>query len=73
MENGFLFSFGEGKENYLSRLLRRATCFFSGICLCLCCFGEKEMTCADFLGGQLVLQSGIKRDLTHTVGYSLSR
>ena len=28
MENGFLFSFGEGKENYLSRLLRRATCFF---------------------------------------------
>ena len=32
---------------------------------------KKEMICADFLGGQLVLQSGIKRDLTHTVGNSL--
>ena len=49
--------------------------FLSIYRLCLCSFGEnkKEMICADFLGGQLVLQSGIKRDLTHTVGNSLRR
>ena len=71
-----VFCIWEENENYLCRLFWRTTCFFLlefAFVFVVLEKIKKEMICADFLGGQLVLQSGIKRDLTHTVGNSLRR